>query len=100
MMSHRGTLVFLVGIVVMRQTAEASGLGIPLDAWLVQFATFVTGLGAAVGAVGLLGWIGSLFDNPFSTILAGSINFFTKAGMLGGGLIILPALGLVGGATL
>ena len=39
-------------------------------------------------------------DNPFSNILAGSVGFFTKAGLLGGGAALLGLLGLVGGATL
>jgi hypothetical protein len=41
-----------------------------------------------------------MFDNPFSTLLSGSVGYFTKAGLLGGGTAILPLLGLVGGATL
>jgi hypothetical protein len=39
-------------------------------------------------------------DNPFSNILAGSVGFFTKAGLLGGGTALLALVGLVGGATL
>jgi hypothetical protein len=80
--------------------AYAGGLGIPLDALLNTFVLFVQGLGFAVGSVGLLGWIASMFDNPFSHLLAGSIGYFTKAGLLGGGLVILPQLGLVAGAVL
>jgi hypothetical protein len=48
----------------------------------------------------LAGYVGSLFDNPFSHILAGSVGFFTKAGLLGGGSVLLGMLGLVGGAVL
>jgi hypothetical protein len=81
--------------------AEAGGFGIPgLDAFLTTFATGVTGMGVLIGGVGLAGYIGSQMDNPFSTILAGSINFFTKAGILGGGVAMLGTLGLVAGATL
>jgi hypothetical protein len=40
------------------------------------------------------------FDNPFSNILAGSIGFFSKAGLLGGGTVLMGLLGLVGGAVL
>jgi hypothetical protein len=40
------------------------------------------------------------FDNPFSHILAGSIGFITKAGLLGGGVTLLGMLGLTGGALL
>ena len=83
------------------RTAAAGGFGIPgLDAFLTTFATGVTGMGILIGGVGLAGYIGSQMDNPFSTILAGSINFFTKAGILGGGTAMLGTLGLVAGATL
>jgi hypothetical protein len=83
------------------RTASAGGFGIPgLDAFLTTFATGVTGMGILIGGVGLAGYIGSQMDNPFSTILAGSINFFTKAGILGGGTAMLGTLGLVAGATL
>jgi hypothetical protein len=83
------------------KAAEAGGFGIAgLDAFLTTFATGVTGMGVLIGGVGLAGYIGSQMDNPFSTILAGSINFFTKAGLLGGGTAMLGTLGLVAGATL
>jgi hypothetical protein len=85
---------------MLRRQAFAGGLGIPLDAFISTFVLFVQGLGLVLGTVGLAGWIASLFDNPFSTLLAGSVGFFTKAGMLGGGLVILPQLGLVAGAVL
>jgi hypothetical protein len=82
------------------RTAAAGGFGIAgLDAFLTTFATGVTGMGILIGGVGLAGYIGSQMDNPFSTILAGSINFFTKAGILGGGTAMLGTLGLVAGAT-
>jgi hypothetical protein len=83
------------------RSAAAGGFGIAgLDAFLTTFATGVTGLGLVIGGVGLAGYVGSLMDNPFSTILSGSINFFTKAGILGGGTAMLGTLGLVAGATL
>jgi hypothetical protein len=83
------------------RSAAAGGFGIAgLDAFLTTFATGVTGLGIVIGGVGLAGYVGSLMDNPFSTILSGSINFFTKAGILGGGTAMLGTLGLVAGATL
>jgi hypothetical protein len=93
----------LVGsaLVLGVRTAAAGSFGIPsLDAFLTTFATGVTGMGVLVGAVGLVGYVGSTMENPFSTILAGSVNYFTKAGMLGGGTAMLGALGLVAGATL
>jgi len=62
------------------RTASAGGFGIAgLDGFMTTFATGVTGLGIVIGGVGLAGYVGSLMDNPFSTILSGSINFFTKA---------------------
>jgi hypothetical protein len=90
--------LMLIGMAV--QSGWAFSLGIPLDGFITQLLTSVVGLGLVVGSIGLVGWIGSLFDNPFSNILSGSVSFFTKAGILGGGAVILPALGLVGGATL
>ncbi len=90
----------VVGVLLHAQAGYTAGLGIPLDAFLAQFQLFVVGLGLVMGLVGLVGYVGSLFDNPFSNILAGSIGFFTKAGLLGGGTILMGLLGLVGGATL
>ena len=72
-------LAITAGVFGVR-TAAAGGFGIAgLDAFLTTFATGVTGLGIIIGGVGLAGYVGSLMDNPFSTILSGSINFFTKA---------------------
>lgn len=96
-----GTPLVATVLVFGVRCAWAGGFGIPgLDAFLTTFLTGVTGLGVVVGAIGLVGYVGSLMDNPFSTILAGSIGFFTKAGILGGGTAMLTALGLVAGATL
>ena len=93
-------LAITAGVFGVR-TAAAGGFGIAgLDAFLTTFATGVTGLGIVIGGVGLAGYVGSLMDNPFSTILSGSINFFTKAGILGGGTAMLGTLGLAAGATL
>jgi hypothetical protein len=69
-------VVLVVGI----RTVSAGGFGIAgLDAFLTTFSTGVTGIGLLIGGVGLAGYVGSQMDNPLSTILAGSINFFTKA---------------------
>ena len=87
-------------LLVSAQRSDAGALGIPLDAFLATFKTWVVGLGLIMGLVGLVGYVGSLFDNPFSHILSGSIGFFTKAGLLGGGTVLMGLLGLVGGATL
>jgi hypothetical protein len=90
-------MVLLAGV----RLASAAGFGIAgLDGFLTTFSTGVTGAGVVVGGVGLLGYVGSLMDNPFSTILSGSVNYFTKAGILGGGTAMLGTLGLTQGATL
>ena len=87
-------------LLLLAKTSHAAGLGIPLDAFLGQLQLFVVGLGLVMGLIGLTGYVGSLFDNPFSNILAGSVSFFTKAGLLGGGTVLMGALGLVAGGTL
>jgi hypothetical protein len=87
-------------VVLSARASFAGALGIPLDGFLTQFQTFVVGLGLIMGLVGLTGYVGSLFDNPFSNILAGSVGFFVKGGLLGGGVVLMGLLGLVGGATL
>jgi hypothetical protein len=87
-------------VMLCARVSCAGALGIPLDGFITQFQTFVVGLGLIMGLVGLAGYVGSLFDNPFSNILAGSVGFFTKAGLLGGGTTLMGLLGLVGGATL
>jgi hypothetical protein len=88
------------GLLLIARVSWAGALGIPLDGFLTQFQTFVVGLGLIIGLVGLTGYVGSLMDNPFSNILAGSVGFFTKAGLLGGGIVLMGLMGLVGGATL
>jgi hypothetical protein len=98
---RRGVAVGVgVAVLLSARLSYAGALGIPLDAFLATFQTFVVGLGLIMGLVGLVGYVGSLFDNPFSHVLAGSIGFFTKAGLLGGGTVLLGLLGLVGGGTL
>jgi hypothetical protein len=93
-------MLALMLVIGLARGASAAGLGIPLDGFLATFLLWVTGLGLLIGTIGLAGWIASMFDNPFSTLLSGSVGYFTKAGLLGGGTVILPLLGLVGGATL
>ena len=99
-MQYRVGLGVLGLVVLGAWGVEAASLGIPFDSFLTQLETFVIGMGMIVGMVGLIGYIGSLMDNPFSHILGGSISFFTKAGLLGGGTIIMGLVGLVSGATL
>ena len=96
------TVAVVVGglLLVSVRVSCAAGLGIPLDSFLSTFQTWVVGLGLIMGLVGLVGYIGALFDNPFAHILSGSLGFFTKAGLLGGGTVILGMVGLVGGAIL
>src|SRR4029450_13625467 len=86
--------VLLPTLLAHALVAEGASLGIGPDTFIGQFETFVVGLGLGVGLVGLTGWVGSLMDNPFSNILAGSVGFFTKAGLLGGGTALLGVLGL------
>lgn len=93
-------IMLAMGLLLSARASWAGALGIPLDGFLTTFQTFVVGLGLIMGLVGLTGYVGSLFDNPFSNILAGSVGFFTKAGLLGGGTVLMGLLGLVGGATL
>jgi hypothetical protein len=96
-----GSRVALPLVLVGMRMAHAGGFGIAgLDGFVSTFNTGVTGLGATVGSVGLIGYVGSLMDNPFSTILSGSVNFITKAGILGGGIPLLTTLGLTAGGTL
>lgn len=80
--------------------AAAGGLGIPLDGFLQTFVTFILGVSFIVALVGLLGYVGSAMNNTFGNMLAGSVNFFVLAGLLGGGVVILGLLGLAAGATL
>ena len=94
------SMLAVLAVLLTTQAAQAAGLGIPLDGFIGTFETFVVGLGLAVGLVGLTGYVGSLMDNPFSNILAGSVGFFSKAGLLGGGTALMGLVGLVGGATL
>ena len=68
-----------LAIVLYAEGSMAGGLGIPLDGFLTTFQTFVVGIGLIIGLVGLTGYVGSLMDNPFANILAGSVGFFTKA---------------------
>lgn len=90
------------GFLLLLHTAHAGAfaLGIPADGFITTLETSAIGLGLVVGSVGLVGWIGSQMDNSFAPILAGSVPFFTRAGVLGGGTAILGTLGLVSGAML
>ena len=99
-MQRRIVITLAMLVLLSARASYAGALGIPLDGFLTQFQVFVVGLGLIMGLVGLTGYVGSLFDNTFSNILAGSIGFFTKAGLLGGGGVLMGLLGLVGGATL
>ncbi len=91
----------VIGILMLSARASYAGaLGIPLDSFLSTFQTWVVGLGLIMGLVGLVGYVGQLFDNPFAHILSGSLGFFMKAGLLGGGTVLMGLLGLVGGGTL
>lgn len=99
-MNRRVVSWAVIGMLVSVKAGWCASLGIPLDSFLAQFETFVIGMGMIVGVVGLIGYVGSLMDNPFSHILGGSISFFTKAGLLGGGTVLMGLVGLVSGGTL
>jgi hypothetical protein len=58
-----GLLLAVLAVLLTTPAAQAAGLGIPLDGFIGTFETFVTGLGLAVGLVGLTGYVGSLMDN-------------------------------------
>ena len=92
-MQRRIVITLAMLVLLSARASYAGALGIPLDGFLTQFQVFVVGLGLIMGLVGLVGYVGSLFDNPFSHVLAGSIGFFTKAGLLGGGTVLLGLLG-------
>jgi hypothetical protein len=95
------SLVFTVmALCLWASQGYCASLGITLDGFLATFEAFCVGLGMLMGMVGLVGYVGSLFDNPFSNILAGSVGFFIKGGLLGGGTTLLGLLGLTTGAIL
>ena len=79
---HRRVGLGVLGLVVLGAWGvEAASSASPSIAFFGTLETFVIGMGMIVGMVGLIGYIGSLMDNPFSHILGGSISFFTKAGL-------------------
>jgi hypothetical protein len=90
-----------VGVVLLLMTTsvEAAGLGVPGDAFLNTFSLWVVAAGFTVGLVGLAGWIASSMDYG-QQLLAGSMGWITRGMFLGGGTVILGAMGLVGGAVL
>lgn len=80
--------------------AFGGSLGIPLDSFLLQFTTFVTGTGLLIGLIGATGWALAHLGHTQNTFLQGSVNLFGTAGILGGATTIMGALGLVSGAVL
>jgi hypothetical protein len=96
-----GLGVALAALVFGVESGMAGGLGIPLDAFLTQWQTWVIGIGIVLFITGLAGWAGEKFNTPYQPMLAGTMSLFTNAGLLGGGLVLAGLLGLaVGGATL
>src|SRR5262245_9479538 len=92
----RALAVLIYGV----NTGTAGGLGIPLDAFLSQWQTWVIGLGIVLFITGLAGWAGEKFNTPYQPMLAGTMSLFTNAGLLGGGLVLTGLLRLTAGATL
>jgi hypothetical protein len=60
----RAVVLGMTGAILLgARTSWAGALGIPLDAFLQTFQQWVIGLGLIMGLVGLVGYVGSLFDN-------------------------------------
>lgn len=99
---HYKRIALYAGLIILAFVPEgnAGALGIPLDAFLVQLLTWAIGLTLIMGMFGLLGWAGQHFDFAGSTMFAGLLPFFVRAGIVGGGATILAGLGLVSGAVL
>ena len=90
----------MVALGLSALTAEAGGLGIPMDGFIVSFTDTIVGLGWPIGLLGLAGWAGAHLNNTFGALIGGSINLFATAGLLGGGVTIMGLLGLAAGAVL
>ena len=90
----------LMGTAILVTTAQAGGLGIPMDGFITQFTDTVVGLGYPIGLLGLAGWAGAHLNNTFGALIGGSINLFSTAGLLGGGAAIMGTLGLAAGGLL
>jgi hypothetical protein len=90
------------GFVLLLATASAQafGLGIPLDGFITQLETSVTGTGMVIGLIGGAGMIMAKMENSYSPLFANFLSYFVNAGILGGLVTILGAVGLVTGATL
>lgn len=93
-------LGLLVAVLGIPGISEPAGLGIPLDGFMTSWQQWVIGLGIIFFITGLAGWAGEKFNTPYQPALAGSMGFFTTAGLLGGGSILAGLIGLVPGATL
>ena len=103
MTRHRWTriqLLLLSSLFLWRPLVSAVSLGIPLDNFLNQLALWVVGLGLLMGLIGLAGWAHAHLSSPHSQLLSGSLNFFTTAGLMGGGTTLLGLMGLTTGAML
>jgi hypothetical protein len=90
----------VIGTAMLATTAQAGGLGIPMDGFITQFTDTVVGLGYPIGLLGLAGWAGAHLNNTFGSLIGGSINLFATAGLLGGGAAIMGTLGLAAGGLL
>lgn len=90
----------VIGTAALATAAQAGGLGIPMDSFLTTFTSTVVGLGYPIGLLGLAGWAGAHLNNSFGSLIGGSINLFSTAGLLGGGTAIMGSLGLAAGGLL
>jgi len=87
-------------LLVQVRWAAASGLGIPLDGFLITLLTFITGLGLLMFTAGAASWGYNYLTSPHTPLLSGTINLMVGGGILGGVGIIGAALGLTTGAVL
>lgn len=55
--------LMLAGSTALATTAQAGGLGIPMDAFLQQFTQTIIGIGWPIGLLGLAGWAAAHLNN-------------------------------------
>jgi hypothetical protein len=103
MVRKHGITIFALAmllLVTQARLASAAGLGIPLDGFLTNLLTFITGLGLLMFTAGSAAWGYNYLTSPHTPLLSGTINLMVGGGILGGSGIIGLALGLTQGAVL